>query len=43
MNSIGNIVSDFIILLLPIPVVWRLQLRLKQKFAVMGIFGLGFL
>lgn len=43
MNSSANIVSDFIILMLPLPIIWRLELPLKQKMAVAGIFGLGFL
>lgn len=43
MNSSANIVSDFIILMLPLPIIWRLELPLKQRMAVAGIFGLGFL
>ncbi|KAI0379358.1 hypothetical protein F5Y04DRAFT_127961 [Hypomontagnella monticulosa] len=42
MNSIGNIITDIIVLLLPIPVVWRLNLKRGRKWAVIGIFGLGF-
>ncbi|KAI1378068.1 hypothetical protein F4677DRAFT_34528 [Hypoxylon crocopeplum] len=42
MNSIGNIVTDVVILVLPIPVVWRLNLKRGRKWAVIGIFGLGF-
>ncbi|KAL7619458.1 hypothetical protein AAE478_009997 [Parahypoxylon ruwenzoriense] len=42
MNSVGNIVTDIIILLLPIPVVWRLNLKRGRKWAVLGIFALGF-
>ncbi|KAJ4419639.1 hypothetical protein N0V82_004834 [Gnomoniopsis sp. IMI 355080] len=43
MNASANIASDFIILLLPLPIIWRLELRLKQKLALGGIFCLGFL
>lgn len=43
MNSIGNIVTDVIILVLPLPVVWRLELRRPQKLMLIGIFCLGFL
>jgi hypothetical protein len=43
MASVGNIVTDVIILLLPIPVVWKLQLRKPQKVVLYVVFGLGFL
>jgi hypothetical protein len=43
MNSIGNIITDVIILLLPIPVVLGLKLRKAQKLTLIGIFCLGFL
>lgn len=43
MNIIGNIVTDFIILLLPLPTILRLPLPLRSKYAVMSIFCLGFL
>lgn len=43
MNSVGNIVTDVIVLLLPIPVVWRLNLKRGKRWAVMGVFTLGFL
>lgn len=43
MNTTGNIATDCIILLLPLPVLWRLTLPLHQKIAVFGVFGLGFL
>ncbi|KAI1139094.1 hypothetical protein F5Y05DRAFT_380818 [Hypoxylon sp. FL0543] len=42
MNAIGNIVTDIIVLVLPIPVVWRLNLKRGRKWAVIGIFTLGF-
>ncbi|KAI9799501.1 MAG: hypothetical protein M1833_004023 [Piccolia ochrophora] len=37
-----NIVADLVILVLPLPMVWQLQLRLGQKIALTGIFTLGF-
>lgn len=43
MSSVANIVTDFIILLLPLPVFWHLSLPRNQKIAVFGLFGLGFL
>ncbi|KAI0165385.1 hypothetical protein GGR52DRAFT_581989 [Hypoxylon sp. FL1284] len=42
MNAVGNLVTDLIVLVLPIPVVWRLNLKRGRKWAVIGIFGLGF-
>lgn len=41
--SIPNIVTDITILLLPLPVIWRLQLHFKKKIAVSAIFSLGIL
>ncbi len=42
-NAVSTILSDFAILLLPIPQVWRLQLRKPEKIGVTFAFGLGFL
>ncbi|KAL4737912.1 hypothetical protein BDV11DRAFT_190637 [Aspergillus similis] len=36
-----NIFTDFVILVMPMPVVWRLQTRLTQKLALTGVFLLG--
>jgi hypothetical protein len=33
---------DAIIIALPLPVLWKLQLRLKQKVLLAGLFALGF-
>ena len=41
-SSIIDIVSDFTILLLPLPLIWRLKLATKKKLGVYAIFGLGF-
>ncbi len=43
LNAIGNIITDFIVLVLPLPVILRLQLERPQKLALLGIFSLGFL
>ena len=37
----GNIVTDVLILCLPIPIVWNLHLQRSKKFGVMGLFLLG--
>jgi hypothetical protein len=39
--GVGSIVTDFIILLLPVPVIWRLNLPVRQKWALAGVFGIG--
>ena len=40
-NAVPTIVTDALIVAMPAPFVWRLQLRLSQKIAVIGIFLLG--
>ncbi|KAI0593323.1 hypothetical protein F4775DRAFT_578575 [Biscogniauxia sp. FL1348] len=42
MTSGGNIATDVIVLLLPMPVVWKLNLKKGRKWAILGIFSLGF-
>lgn len=42
-NAIPNIITDILLLLVPVPGIWSLQLRNAQKMAVLGIFGLGLL
>lgn len=36
-----NFATDIIILFLPMPLVWKLRLPLRQKVAVIGIFATG--
>ncbi|KAM0321727.1 hypothetical protein ACHAQA_009966 [Verticillium albo-atrum] len=36
-----NVVADFVILILPIPMVMGIQLKLKKKIAVIGMLSLG--
>ncbi|KAH7124688.1 hypothetical protein EDB81DRAFT_846977 [Dactylonectria macrodidyma] len=40
-NAIPNIITDILMLLVPVPGIWSLQLRNTQKIAVLGIFALG--
>ena len=42
-TGIFNVVSDFVIWLLPMPSVWKLKLPLKRKLLMTFIFGAGFL
>lgn len=43
MNASGNIISDVLVLVLPLPMIKGLKLPRNQKIALAGIFGLGFL
>lgn len=43
MNAAGNVLSDVLVLLLPLPMIKGLQLPRNQKIALASIFGLGFL
>ena len=40
--GVGNVVSDFIILILPLPVLWQIQMPLKQKLQCVFVFWIGF-
>ena len=40
-QAITDIITDFAILAMPMPMIWKLQLPLKQKLAVAGMFLLG--
>lgn len=42
-QGIFNIVSDFYVLVLPLPVLWKLQLPLRKKVGVSAVFMTGFL
>ena len=40
-NAALNITSDIMILILPMPIVWRLHIKKSQKLAISSIFLLG--
>lgn len=40
-NAAANVTTDVLILLVPIPLTWRLQMRKSQKILIIGIFLLG--
>jgi hypothetical protein len=42
-NSVGNIVTDLIVLVLPMPMLYRLNTGKNEKWARFVLFGLGFL
>ncbi|KAK2028654.1 hypothetical protein LX32DRAFT_719928 [Colletotrichum zoysiae] len=41
-NAAGNIVTDILVLVLPLPIISSLKLRPGQKYVLLGIFCLGF-
>lgn len=40
-SCVLNIITDFLILILPMRPVWQLQLATKQKLMILGIFATG--
>jgi len=40
-NGVTNLLIDFMILTLPLPMIWRLSLKLQQKIALTALFLLG--
>ena len=42
-NGIFGLVSDIYLLVLPIPIVWRIQMPLRKRLGVLAIFGTGIL
>lgn len=42
-NGILNLILDILVLLLPWPMLWRLQMHTKKKIALSMIFSLGLL
>ena len=42
-QGVGNVVSDFYLLIVPLPAVWGLQLPLKKRLGISAIFGTGLL
>ena len=42
-SGVFNVVSDFAILVLPMPVIRKLQMTLKRKLLTLGVFAIGFL
>lgn len=41
-TAIPNICTDFILLILPMPILWRLQVGLSRKIALAGAFAAGY-
>lgn len=40
-TALFNVISDFFILLLPIPTIWKLQIDLKRKLLIFAVFATG--
>lgn len=41
--AIPNIVTDFILLILPVPLLWHLQTSVRRKIGLIGVFAAGYL
>ena len=41
--GVFNSISDFALLMIPMPALWRLQLPLKRKLLTVGVFAIGVL
>ncbi|RYP77945.1 hypothetical protein DL771_000804 [Monosporascus sp. 5C6A] len=41
LQGVGNVVTDFFLLILPLPAVWALQMPLRRKLAVSAMFLIG--
>ena len=41
-TAILNILIDFLLLVLPMPMIWRLQLNTGRKVALLGVFAAGY-
>ena len=39
--SVPNVIHDVVMLIVPVPIVWNLQIGLRQKFALSTIFAIG--
>lgn len=42
-QGVGNIIGDFVLLLTPVPVIWKLQISFRKKIGITAIFMTGFL
>lgn len=40
-SSVLNVATNFLILALPLPILWRLQISMRKKLQLVGIFLLG--
>ncbi|KAF2026203.1 hypothetical protein EK21DRAFT_74787 [Setomelanomma holmii] len=40
-NAVVNITTDFILALIPVPLVWRLQLNLRSRMSLIAVLSLG--
>lgn len=40
--GITDLIIDIIVVLMPFPVLWHLQLSTRKKLALVSVFGLGF-
>lgn len=38
-----NLIADIYLLVLPLPIIWKLQMSARKKYALIGVFTTGFL
>ena len=41
-TAISNIVIDFVLLVLPVPMLWRLRIEISNKIALVAVFSAGY-
>ncbi len=42
-SVIPSVIIDLIILIMPLPMIWKLQMKLTKKILIMGVFMCGYL
>ena len=42
-SAVVNMIIDLVIMVLPTPVIWKLQMPLRKKVSISAIFSLGFM
>jgi hypothetical protein len=40
-TAVIGVITDVVVILLPIPTIWGLHMHMKQKLGLLGIFGIG--
>lgn len=42
-NGVVNVIADIYLLVLPLPIIWKLHLSSRKKYSLIGVFLTGFL
>jgi hypothetical protein len=40
-TAVIGVVTDFLVIILPVPTIWGLHMHMKQKLGLLGVFGVG--